>query len=61
MNSFRLRHAAPPLFALLPLLLLTLALPWAAFAQTQPNAPAAAARPPDAAASAPISLSARKV
>ncbi|MES2100851.1 MAG: serine protease [Pseudomonadota bacterium] len=57
MNSFRLRHAALPLFALL----LTLAFPLGAFAQTKPGESAAAAAPPEAAASAPISLSARKV
>ena len=45
-------------------LLLTLTVPWAALAQTQPDAPGtpnAAAAPPEAPASAPISLSARKV
>jgi serine protease Do len=61
MNSFRLRHAALPLFVLLPLFLLTLALPQLAFAQAKPGAPAAAVAAPDAAASAPVSLSARKV
>ena len=54
MNSYRLRHAA--LF-LVALPLLVLAIPWSAFAQAKPDTPA----PPDAAASAPISLSARKV
>jgi len=56
MNSFRLRHAALPLLALL----LTLALPRLVFAQAKPGAPAATVAAPDA-ASAPISLSARKV
>ena len=53
MNSFRLRHAALPLLALSFLL----ALPCGAFAQAKPET----APPPEAAASAPISLSARKV
>ncbi len=57
MNSFRLRHAALPLFALL----LILTLPRVAFAQTKPGQPAAVVAPPEAPASAPISLSARKV
>jgi len=65
MNSFRLRHAALPLIALLlaPLLvpLPTLALPSVAQAQTHASTPATAATPADAPASAPISLSARKV
>jgi len=61
MNSFRLRHAALPLIALLPLLLLTLSMPRVACAQAKPGAPAAAVAPPEASASAPISLSARKV
>jgi serine protease Do len=63
MNSFRLRHAASPLLALLLSSTLTLCFTSIAFAQAKPDSPspAAAATPPDAAASAPISLSARKV
>src|SRR5580765_3549452 len=60
MNPSRLRHAALPLLALLPML----AMPSVGFAQARPGAPAASAAPavpPEAAASAPISLSARKV
>ena len=63
MTSFRLRHAALPLVALL----ITLAATCEAFAQTKPDPSAAAAATPatipspDAPASAPISLSARKV
>ncbi len=61
MNSFRLRHAASPLFAFSLLSSLMLSLSSAALAQARPDPPAVAATPPAAAASAPISLSARKV
>ena len=54
MNSFLLRHAALPILALV----LALGGPCGAFAQA---GPAASAPAPDAPASAPISLSARKV
>lgn len=57
MKSIRLRHAALPLMALL----LALASPSVAFAQTKPEEPATAPVPPEASASAPLSLSARKV
>jgi len=56
MTSFPLRSAAPPLLALV----LGLGIPFAALAQAGPAASAAAAAP-DGPASAPISLSARKV
>ena len=57
MDLHRLRHAALPLLALL----LTLASPLHAVAQNRPATPASPVTPPDGAASAPISLSARKV
>ena len=57
MNSFPLRRAALSLLALV----LGLCMPRAALAQPGPPASAAAATAPDGPASAPISLSARKV
>ncbi|MGK2899193.1 MAG: S1 family peptidase [Burkholderiaceae bacterium] len=57
MTSFRLRHAALPRLALS----LALGLACGAFAQGRPDGTGSAVSPPAAAASAPISLSARKV